>query len=145
MASVSTYLNFNGQTEEAFEFYKSVFGTEYIGGIMRHGDVPQSPGSDPLPPEVANLVMNVQLPILAGHIIMATDFYEGMGMTLNPGNNFSIVLQPDSPEEVDALFAKLRVGATVGTEPHLAFWGDYYGDLRDRFGIQWSLNCPAKR
>lgn len=142
MSRVSTYLNFNGTTEAAFEFYKSVFGTEYVNGIMRHGDVPMPEGAPPLSDEIKNLVMNVQLPILAGHLLMGTDIHEGM-MTLVPGNNFAIVLHPDSREELDALFAKLSDGAKIGTEPHEAFWGDYYGDLRDKFGIQWSLNFSA--
>ncbi len=144
MSHVSTYLNFAGTTEAAFEFYKSVFGTEYVIPIMRHGDVPMPEGAPALPDNVKNMVMNVQLPILAGHLLMGTDIHEGM-MTLNPGNNFAIVLHPDSREEVDALFAKLSDGAEIGTAPHVAFWGDYYGDLRDKFGIQWSLNCAVSQ
>jgi PhnB protein len=144
VSHVSTYLNFAGTTEAAFEFYKFVFGTEYVEpGIMRHGDVPMPEGAPALSSEVANLVMNVQLPIMAGHLLMGTDVYEGMGMTLKSGNNFSIVLHPDSRAETDELFRKLSAGGTVGTPPQEMFWGAYYADLTDKFGIQWSLNCNA--
>ncbi len=137
MAHVSTYLNFERSTEEAFTFYKSVFGTEFIGGIMRHGDVP---GAE-LPDEDKQLVMNVQLPILGGHILMGTDIPKSMGMELKQGNNIQITLHPDTRAEADALHAALSAGGEPGTPMQEMFWGDYYGDLVDKFGVHWLINC----
>jgi PhnB protein len=139
MASVSTYLNFRRETEEAFNFYAQVFGTE-IMGIMRHGDVP---GAE-IPDEDKNLVMNAALPILGGHLLMATDVPEGMGMELTHGNSVQICLQPDTRAEADQLHAALAEGGTIGQEMQDMFWGDYYGDLVDRFGIRWLINCSSK-
>src|SRR4051794_18192952 len=110
MASTSNYLNFAGTTEAAFNFYRSVFGTEFTGPIMRHGDVPLPDGAPPLGESEKNLVMHVGLPILGGHLLMGTDIFPGMGMTISQGNNVYICLQPDTRAETDALFAALREG-----------------------------------
>lgn len=140
MASVSTYLNFSGQTEEAFNFYKSVFGGEFAGqGIMRMGDAP--PSDDTPPPSEAekNLVMHVSLPILGGHVLMGNDVPESMG-TVNQGNNVYISIHPDSREEADKLFAALSEKGKIGMPMADQFWGDYFGDCTDRFGVQWMVN-----
>jgi PhnB protein len=144
MASTSTYLNFAGTTEAAFNFYKSVFGTEFAGnGIMRHGDVPV--------PEVAQLsdaeknrVMHVALPILGGHLLMGTDVFPSMGMTVNQGNNVYVCLQPDTRAQTDALFAALGEGGTVEQSLQDMFWGDYFGTLVDKFGVQWMFVCSSR-
>lgn len=96
MARVSTYLNFMGNAEEAFEFYRSVFGTEYLGPIQRLGDVPAAPDGPPLSDAEKQMVMHVELPILGGHVIMATDMVESMGHELRIGNNTTINLEPDT-------------------------------------------------
>jgi PhnB protein len=140
VASVSTYLNFAGNTEEAFEFYKSVFGTEYIGGVVRMGDLPPQEGMPPIPDHLKNLVMNVQLPILGGHILLGTDAVEDMGHPLRPGNNVYIVLHTDSREEADRLFAALSEGGKVQMPMADQFWGDYFGDCVDKFGTQWMIS-----
>ncbi|MCC6945880.1 MAG: VOC family protein [Thermomicrobiales bacterium] len=140
MAAVSTYLNFDGNTEQAFEFYKSVFGTDYIGGIMRMGDLPAQEGMPPMPDDVKNKIMNVQLPILGGHILMGTDVLEGYGSRLVTGNNVHIVLRPDTREEADALFVALSAGGEVGMPMTDQFWGDYYGAFTDKFGIGWMID-----
>lgn len=144
MAQVSTYLNFDGQTEAAFTFYKSVFGTEFVGEIMRHGEVPGHDGETELNAEGNRMVMNVMLPILGGHMLMGTDISETMGMTLIQGNNVHISLHPDTRAEADSLFAALSDGGTVGMEMADQFWGDYFGSLTDRFGINWMINCAGK-
>ena len=140
MATVSTYLNFPGNTEEAFTFYKSVFGNEFAGnGIMRMGDVPPQEGQ-PAPGEAEKeLVLHVALPILGEHLLMGTDVPASMG-TVTPGNNVSICLGPDSREEADRLFAALAEGGTVEMPLADQFWGDYFGSLVDRFGVQWMIN-----
>ena len=140
MAQTSTYLNFEGNTEAAFNFYKSVFGTEFVNGIMRHGDVPLGEGQPAPSDDVKKLVMNVQLPILGGHLLMGTDVTEDMGFKLTAGNNFSICLQPDTRAEADKLFAALSEGGTIEQAMQDMFWGDYWGALVDKFGIQWMIN-----
>jgi PhnB protein len=144
MASVSTYLNFAGNTEEAFNFYKSVFGTEFVGDIMRHGDVLLPEGVPPLSEEQKKQIINVQLPILGGHVLMGTDIPESMGITLTPGNAISICLQPDTRTEADRLHAALSEGGTVRDPMQEMFWGDYYGSLVDKFGIQWLIDTASK-
>lgn len=140
MATVSTYLNFERNTGEAFEFYKRVFGTEYIGPIMRHGDVPVPEGETGPNEEDKDLIINVGLPILGGHLLMGTDAPASMGFTLNQGNNVYISLHPDSKEQADSLFAALSDGANVEMPMADQFWGDYFGSLVDKFGVRWMIN-----
>jgi len=144
MAQVSTYLNFARETEAAFEFYKSVFGTDYLGPIARIGEAPMPEGQPPLSEADKNLVMNVALPITGGHVLMGTDAPESMGFTVTQGNNVYIMLQPDSRTEADRLFAALSAGGKVEMEMQDMFWGDYYGSFTDKFGVQWMINTSAK-
>jgi PhnB protein len=142
MSRVSTYLNFERQTEAAFNFYKSVFGTEFTAPIGRMGDVPVDP-NHPLAEADKNLVMNVQLPILGGHILMGTDAPETMGFKLNAGNNVHIMLEPDTLPETEKIFAALSVGGVIEMPLTKMFWGAHYASFRDQFGIQWMMNCTA--
>jgi PhnB protein len=144
MAQTSTYLNFTRSTEEAFTFYKGVFGTEFLGPITRHGDVPIEEGQPGPSEEDKNLVINVQLPILGGHLLQGTDVPEAMGTPVNQGNNVYICLIPDSRAEADRLFAALSAGGKIEWAMTEMFWGDYFGSLVDRFGIQWMINCSSK-
>ncbi len=143
MAIVSTYLNFERNTEEAFNFYKSVFGTEFEGDIMRFGDMPAPEGQPAPSEEDSQLIMNVTLPILSGHLLMGTDAPESMGFTLNQGNNVYISLQPDTRAEADALFAALSDGANVEMPMEEQFWG-YFGSLVDKFGVNWMVNTTSE-
>jgi PhnB protein len=143
MTSVSTYLNFERETEEAFAFYRSVFGTEYVGPPMRFGDLPAGEGAPPIPEEDRNLIMNIALPIVGGHILMGTDCPESMGMTVTRGNNVFICLDPPTRAEAERLFAALTDGGEVQMALADQFWGDYFGSLIDRFGIHWMINCTA--
>lgn len=141
MASVSTYLNFNRNTEEAFLFYKSVFGGEFFGdGIMRMGDVPQ----EGLAEADKNLVMHVELRILGSHSLMGTDAPESMGFKLVKGNNVYINLQPDTRAETKRLFDALSAGGEITMPLQDMFWGDYFGSCTDKFGVQWMFNCDEK-
>jgi PhnB protein len=145
MASVSTYLNFIRNTEEAFNFYKKVFGTEFDGsGIMRMGDIPPMEGVPPCAEGDKNLVMHVSLPTIGGHQIMGTDAPESMGFKLNFGNNVSINLSPDTRKETEKLFNALSAGGTVSMPLADMFWGDYFGSCTDKFGVQWMFNCAEK-
>ncbi len=144
MAKVSVYLNFSRNTEEAFMFYKSVFGTEFVGNIARMGDVPTTEGQPPMAEADKSLVMHVALPLLGEFVLMGTDAPESMGFTVQSGNNMFINLEPDTRKEADALFAKLSEGGKIGMPLQQMFWGDYFGSLTDKFGIQWMFNCSEK-
>src|SRR4051812_24768391 len=101
MARVSTYLNFTRSTEEAFNFYKSVFKSEFSGPIARFKDIPPDPSHPPMAEADKNLVMHIELPILCGHVLMGTDAPESMGFNLTPGNNMFLNLEPDTRAETD--------------------------------------------
>lgn len=140
MARVSTYLNFMGQTEAAFAFYRSVFGTDYVGSIMRMGEVPSGPGMPELTEAERDMIMHIELPILGGHMIMGTDMLESMGHSLRVGNNTSINLEPDTREEADRLFAALAESGDERAGMQEMFWGAYWGSCLDRFGVRWMFN-----
>jgi len=144
MASVNTYLNFPRNTEEAFTFYKSVFGGEFVGGISRFREIPPSEKTPPLPEEDKDLVMHIALPILNGHVLMGTDAPESMGFKVTFGNNVYISLHPDTREETRRLFKALSNGGKVEMELQDMFWGDYYGSCSDKYGVQWMFNCAEK-
>ena len=138
MARTSTYLNFPRNTEEVFNFYKTVFGTEFSGdGIARMGDFP----NPQLAEEDKNLIMHIELPITGGHVLMGTDAPESMGFTVTLGNNIHIMLEPDTREETRQLFDALALDGLVTQELQEMFWGAYYGTCTDKFGIQWLFNC----
>ena len=139
MATVSIYLNYMGNAEEAFIFYKKVFKTEFSAPIMRMKDIPSQPGMPELSEADKNKVMHVALPILGGIEIMATDMLESMGHKLIEGNNVTISLNPDSGAEADRLYEELSSGGSEGVAPHDEFWG-YWGTCKDKFGIRWMFN-----
>jgi len=136
VARTSTYLNFAGSTEEAFTFYQSVFGTEFVG-MTRYGDLPAPAGEGGPSEEDKRLIVNVQLPILGGHLLQGSDVEPSQR---SAGNNVYICLHPDTRAEADALFAALSAGGTVGEPLRDQFWGDYFGTVVDRFGIHWMIN-----
>ncbi len=146
MASVSTYLNFERDTEAAFNFYKSVFSGEFGGnGIMRMGDVPPQEGMPPIPEADKKLVMHVDLTILGGHHLLGSDAPSSMGHKVTKGNNVHITLAPDTRKETERLFKALSAGGKVTMELQDMFWGDYYGTCIDKFGISWMFNCSEKK
>lgn len=136
MAVFNPYLNFNGNTEEAFNFYKSVFGGEFVM-IMRFRDVP---GNENLPAELLDKIMHIALPIGKGNMLMATDSLESLGQKLVQGNNHYFMLGTESKEEADELFAKLSVNGKIEMPLQDTFWGAYYGAFTDQFGIQWMID-----
>jgi len=144
MARTSTYLNFQGTTETAFRFYASVFRTEFAAPIMRMKDVPAAPGMPALSDAEADFVLHVELPIVGGHALMGTDALESMGHEVKFGNNVSINLQPDTRRETERLFAALGDGGSVTMPLQDMFWGDYFGALVDKFGVQWMFNCSER-
>ncbi|HEV7350090.1 VOC family protein [Telluribacter sp.] len=136
MVTVNPYLNFMGNTEEAFTFYKSVFGGEFLA-LQRFKDTPEGAK---LPAEDQDKIMHVALPLGNGNMLMATDALESMGHTLNVGNNFSLTISTESEAEADQLFAKLSEGGQVTMPLEKAFWGAYFGMVTDQFGIQWMVS-----
>lgn len=145
MARTNTYLNFSGKTEEAFIFYRKVFGTEFSMGFKRMGEIPPGPEMPKLSDAEKNLVMHVELPILGGHVLMGTDTIESMGHKLVVGTNVSISLEPDTRVETERLYKALSAGGKVSMELQDMFWGAYYGAFTDKFGVQWMVNCNAKK
>lgn len=141
MATINPYLNFPGTTEDAFNFYKSVFGGDFAM-VQRFGD---TPGADKMPPHVKNKIMHMSLPIGNGNILMATDAIEEMGHKVTPGNNFYICISPETKDEADRLFEGLSTGGKVSQPLQDMFWGAYYGDLTDKFGIKWMINYTYPR
>jgi PhnB protein len=144
MSKVSIYLNFQGNTEEAFHFYKSVFHTEFTAPILYNKDIPPHPDMPPLPENEREKVMHVALPILDCIQIMGTDMLESMGHKLIIGNNTTINLEPDSREETERLYKALSDGATECMPLQDMFWGAYWGVCLDRFGIRWMFNYTNK-
>lgn len=145
MARVNTYLNFARNTEEAFNFYKSVFGGEFGGmGVARFKDIPPMEGAPAIAETDKDLIMHIELPILGGHVLMGTDAPESMGFKVNPGNNVHISLEPDTREETKKLFEALSAGGNITMPLQDMFWGAYYGSCTDKYGVQWMVNCPNK-
>jgi PhnB protein len=136
MPSFNSYLNFPGNTEEAFNFYKSVFGGEFAM-FQRFSDTPQG---DQVPPTVRDKVLHVSLPIGQNNVLMGSDACEELGFTLTQGNNYYICVNPDSKEEADKLFNGLAEGGKIHMPLQDMFWGAYYGDLTDKFGTKWMVN-----
>ncbi len=131
-----------GNTEEAFTFYQSVFGGEFIGGINRFKDTPDG---DKLSPADQQKVMHIALPIGKGNILMGTDMLESMGHKMNQGNNISLSLNTESKEETDNIFNALSAGGKIEMPLQDMFWGAYFGMFTDKFGIQWMVNYDAKQ
>ena len=143
MATINPYLNFMGNTEEAFNFYKSVFGGEFIGGINRFKDTPDG---GKMSAADQQKIMHVALPIGKGNILMGTDMLESFGHKLIAGNNFSISITADNKAEADKFYKELSIGGKVEMPIADSFWGSYFGMFSDKFGIQWmvSYEYPKK-
>jgi PhnB protein len=136
MAKLHVYLNFAGNTEEAFNFYREAFGGEFKS-LIRFKDMPME--GVILPKDAEDKIMHIGLPIGRDDLLMATDALESMGQELVPGNNANLFIQTDSKEEADRLFGRLSAGGTVGMPMMDQPWGDYMGSFEDKFGILWML------
>jgi PhnB protein len=134
MALINPYLNFMGNTEEAFNFYQSVLGGELF--IQRFKDTPHG---ENMSAEDKEKIMHVSLPI-GGNTLMGTDCLESMGQTLTMGNNFSITICPDSIADTHRIFNALAAGGKIDMRLENTFWATLFGMLTDKFGIQWMVN-----
>lgn len=141
MATINPYLNFMGNTEEAFNFYKSVFGGEFLT-LQRFKDTPEA---GKMPASDGEKIMHVALPIGKGNILMATDALESMGQKLSVGDNFSISISAESEEEATKLYNALSAGGKIEMPLEKAFWGAYFGMFKDKFGIQWMVSYDYKQ
>jgi PhnB protein len=137
---ITAYVTFNGNTEEAFNFYKSALEGE-ITNIQRFGD---SPHGGQMSDADKKKIMHIALEAPHGVKLMGNDFLDFMGQPFNAGNNFSLSLHPDSEELADKLFNSLSAGGTVTVPMSKAPWGDYFGMFTDKFGIKWMINHQNK-
>lgn len=135
--NVNPYLNFAGNAREAFEFYKSVFGGEFSSAVT-FGDMPMEGAT--VPEADKDKMIHISLPLGGDSVLMASDALESLGQQLVPGNNFYVSLHPDSREEADRIFEGLSQGADVEMPMDVQVWGDYFGSLRDKFGVGWMIN-----
>ena len=136
MASIHAYLNFNGNTEEVFNFYKSVFGGEFLT-FQKFKDIP---GQDQMSAEDKEKIMHVSLAIDSNSVLMGSDALESMNQTVTMGNNIHLSIDAKSQEEADALFNGLSQNGKVTMPLQKTFWGAYFGMFQDQFGINWMVN-----
>lgn len=140
MPTINPYLNFMGNTEEAFNFYKAVFGGEFAA-LQRFKDTPvagQIPAAD------QDKIMHVALPV-GGNLLMGTDSLQSMGHSVTPGTNLSLSIDAKTRDEADRFFNGLADGGKVQVPLEKMFWGAYFGQLTDKFGVQWMLNFQEEQ
>ena len=137
MAKLNPYLNFDGNCEDAFNYYKKVFGGEF-SNFSRMSYLT----GEYIPEEDSNLIMHVSLPF-NGDILMRSDIPSSMKTQFKSGNNNYISIESDSREEANRLFNELSDGGEVEMPMEEMFWSDYFGSFRDRFGIWWMINLTS--
>ncbi len=136
MVQMNPYLNFDGTAEAAFTFYKGVFGGEFAALHRMSG----APGTEQLPEDERNRIMHIALPVGNHYTLMGSDILPSMGHKLQEGNNAHLSLHPDSREEAERLFNGLSEGGIVEMPLMDTFWGAYFGNFKDKFGISWMVN-----
>lgn len=139
MTKLDIYLTFNGNCEDAFNFYRSVFKTEFQH-ISRFNEMPPAPGMPPIPDKFANMILHVALPIDPNTLLMGSDTGGDWAPSFKQGNNFSISISTDNKEEADRIFNELSAGGSIVMPLGKTFWSDYYGMLTDKFGINWMMS-----
>ena len=142
MLKLQPYLNFPGNAKEALEFYRSVFGGEFSSEVS-FGDMPMEGVS--IPPEDEGKMMHISLPIGEDNVLMASDTLESLGQQTVQGNSVYISVHPDSREEADTIFNGLSQGADIEMPIGDQIWGDYFGSLKDKFGVGWMINYGASQ
>ena len=141
MATINPYINFNGNAEEAFSFYKSVFGGEFET-IVRFKDLENS--EFPVAEKEANKIMRITLPI-GGNTLIANDVPESMGSVNENENRSKISVSTESRAEADNIFTRLTVGGAIEMPIGDSPWGTYFGMFRDKFGIEWTVEFDSTR
>ena len=135
MTQLNPYVSFNGNAEEAFNFYKLVFGGDFEA-VMRWGDNPQCAAMSDAD---KNKIMHIALKV-GDSVIMGSDFVPMGGEEYKDGNNYTVAIAPDSREEADRLFVGLSAGGKVVMPMSEMFWGGYFGAFGDKFGVKWMIN-----
>ncbi len=140
MTTVNVYLTFDDNCQEAFNFYKSVFGSDfsYVGKFK---DMPPQEGMPAMSDEDKEKIMHISLPISKETSLMGSDVGGGWGKDMIEGNNFSISVNTDTIKETDRIFNKLAEGGKVTMPLETTFWQSYFGMLTDKFGINWMVSC----
>jgi len=141
MTTINIYLNFNGNTEEAFNFYKTVLGGEIVV-IQRFKDTPEA---GEISPADANKIMHISMTAGKNMMFMGTDSLESKGQKLVIGNNFHISVSTESEEETRKIFDGLSKGGKIDIPLDKMFWGAYFGICTDKFGVQWMVSYDAQR
>lgn len=139
MTTLNIYLNFDGDCEAAFNFYKSCFGNEFLS-ISRFEEMPPQEGMPPIPDEHLKRIMHVSLPISDETVLMGSDTGGGWAPDFKQGNNFAISINTDTNDEADRLFNALSDGGNITMPMDNTFWGSYFGMLTDKFGINWMVS-----
>jgi PhnB protein len=142
MLSINPYLNFAGNTEDAFKFYKSVFGGDF-SAVMRFKDSPDT--ASRIPEKEKNMLMHIALPVGKWNALMATDAVASMGHTFVVGDNIQLALEAETKEEAQKVFQGLSSGGTVKLPMRDMSWGAYFGMLKDKFGIHWMVSYTPKK
>ena len=141
MAQINPHINFNGNAEEAFNFYKSVFGGEFTK-IIRFKDLGNT--EHPIPESEANKIMHIALPI-SNSILMANDVPEFMGRVNENENRSKIAVSAESRTEAENIFTRLSVGGVIEMPLSASLWGTYFAMFRDKFGIEWTVEFDPNR
>ena len=143
MAIINIYLHSEGNTEAAFNFYKSVFGGEFAT-FVRYSDIPDQSGFPEISEDEKEKIMHVALQIGKENVLMGADTLKSMRQEINGGNNFSIYISTESREETEEIFNKLAEGGKVTMPLRKTFWSEYFGTCNDKFGIRWKVNFENK-
>ncbi len=139
MAKINPYIHFDGKTEEAFNFYRSVFGGEFLS-FMRWKELPEEMGMANLSDADKERIMHIKLTIGSGDVLMGDDFLGSSEDKFPSSGNASIASEPESRKEADELFHALSKGGKIEMPLADAFWGGYFGMCYDKFGIGWMIN-----
>ena len=142
MITINPYLTFNGNCEDAFNFYRSIFGGDFAH-ISKFKDMPEDPKS-PISESEKEKIMHISLPINDECTIMGSDSSEAFGRATIQGNNFSISINTDSKDEVSRIYYELSEDGKIKMPLEKTFWGAYFGMFTDKFGIHWMVNCETE-
>ena len=140
MTTLNIYLNFNGNCEEAFLFYKSIFGGEFAT-LNRFKEMPPNASPEPIPASLGEKIMHVSLPISKETVLMGSDVGGEWSNSFKQGNNFAISVNTDNQNEATRIFNALAEGGKITMPLAKTFWESYFGMLTDKFGITWMVNC----
>lgn len=136
VSAVNPYLNFQGNTQQAFDFYRSVFGGDFAG-VIRYGDFPGGMG---VAESDRDKLAHIALPLGKGNVLMGTDVVGLYGKAFIPGNNFYITLSPDDAAEAHRLFDSLSAGGQAEMPLQKTEWAELYASVIDKFGVQWMID-----